>query len=64
MFFLDEKVVDFHKVGVKELNSNGIVYAVDQTPKASAYNQENNKETSSATIVGASLIMAGANLFL
>jgi len=60
-FELDETVVDFHKVGVKEMGSNGIVYAVEQTPKASQYSQD---ESSSAAIVGASLMMAGANFFL
>ena len=41
------------------MNSNGIVYA-EQTPKASAYTQD---ESSSSAIVGASLILAGVNLF-
>ena len=64
--FLDETVVDFHKVGVKEMNSNGIVYAVEdsKTPKASKHTQDNTQENSSAAIVGASVLMAGANLFL
>ena len=62
--FLDETVVDFHKVGVKEMTSNGIVYAVEQTPKASKHTQDSTQENSSAAIVGASVLMAGANLFL
>ena len=54
-------MIDFHKDGVKEMNSDGIVYAVEKTSKASKYTQD---ESSSATIVGASLMLAGANLFL
>ena len=46
------------------MNSNGIVYAVEQTPKASKYTQDSTQESSSAAVVGASVLMAGANLFL
>ena len=46
------------------MNSNGIVYAVEQTPKASKYTQDITQESSSAAVVGASVLMAAANLFL